>query len=151
MLIVSLPQTPYRMSYDATGRIIEIFDEQVISEKFRKREFVIEVQDGQYPEHVKFQTVNDKNSLVDPFPVGSEVKVAFNLRGRGYNKDGKMLYFTNLEAWRIEPAGAAAPQGGNYGGGQQQQAAPRPVQNQNPGLQAKPAPIASDDDNDLPF
>ena len=141
------------MSYDATGRIIEVFDEQVISEKFRKREFVLEVQDGQYPEQIKFQTVNDKNSLVDPFPVGSEVKVAFNLRGRGYSKEGKMLYFTNLEAWRIEPVGAGAPQGGgNYGGGQQQQAAPRPVQNQNPGLQqSKPAPIASDDDNDLPF
>ena len=141
------------MSYEATGRIIEIFDEQVISEKFRKREFVIEVQDGQYPEHVKFQTVNDKNSLVDPFPVSSEVKVSFNLRGRGYNKNGQMLYFTNLEAWRIEPASAGAPQGGgNYGG--QQQAAPRPAaQNQNPSLQAKPAaaPIASDDDNDLPF
>ena len=138
------------MSYDATGRIIEVFDEQVISEKFRKREFVLEVQDGQYPEQIKFQTVNDKNSLVDPFPVGSEVKVAFNLRGRGYPKEGKMLYFTNLEAWKIEAGGGG---GASYGGGQQQ-AAPRPAaQNQNPTLRAQPsaAPIASDDDNDLPF
>ncbi|MFD1468695.1 DUF3127 domain-containing protein [Hymenobacter caeli] len=142
------------MAYDVTGRLIEIFDEQQISEKFRKREFVLEVQDGQYPEQIKFQLVMDKTSLVDQFKVGDEVKIAFNLRGRGYNKNGQMMYFTNLEAWRIEPAGAAPAGGGNFGGQPQQQAAPRPAaQNQNPTLRAQPsaAPIASDDDNDLPF
>ncbi|WP_242434666.1 DUF3127 domain-containing protein [Hymenobacter amundsenii] len=110
------------MAYEATGRLHEIFDEQQVSEKFRKREFVLEVIDGQYPEHIKFQTVQDKTALIDPFKVGDEVKVSFNLRGRGFNKNGQMLYFTNLEAWRIENSagGAAAPQGGSY-----QQAAPR--------------------------
>ncbi|QNH63827.1 DUF3127 domain-containing protein [Hymenobacter sediminicola] len=141
------------MAYDATGRLHEIFDEQQVSEKFRKREFVLEVVDGQYPEHIKFQLVQDKTALIDQYKVGDEVKIAFNLRGRGFNKNGQMLYFTNLEAWRIEPAagGAAAPQGG---GGGYQQAAPRaaaPAQNQNPNLRASSAPIASDDDNDLPF
>ena len=140
------------MAYDVTGRLHEIFDEQQVSEKFRKREFVLEVQDGQYPEHIKFQMVQDKTSLIDPFKMGDEVKVTFNLRGRGFNKNGQMLYFTNLEAWKIEPASGGSFGGG--GGGQQQQAAPRPAaQNQNPTLRAQPsaAPIASDDDNDLPF
>jgi len=141
------------MAYDATGRLHEIFDEQQVSEKFRKREFVLEVVDGQYPEHIKFQLVQDKTALIDQYKVGDEVKVTFNLRGRGFNKNGQMLYFTNLEAWRLEAAtgGAAAPAGGGY---QQQQAAPRaaaPAQNQNPNLRASAAPIASDDDNDLPF
>ncbi|GAB3309892.1 DUF3127 domain-containing protein [Hymenobacter humi] len=140
------------MAYDVTGRLHEIFDEQQVSEKFRKREFVLEVQDGQYPEHIKFQMVQDKTSLIDPFKMGDEVKVTFNLRGRGFNKNGQMLYFTNLEAWKIEPA-SGGNGGGSFGGGQQQ-AAPRPAaQNQNPTLRAQPsaAPIASDDDNDLPF
>jgi single-strand DNA-binding protein len=140
------------MAYDVTGRLHEIFDEQQVSEKFRKREFVLEVQDGQYPEHIKFQLVQDKTSLIDPYKMGDEVKITFNLRGRGFNKNGQMIYFTNLEAWRIEPASGGAAAGGNYGGGQQ--AAPRPAaQNQNPNLRAQPtaAPIASDDDNDLPF
>ncbi|MDO7876078.1 DUF3127 domain-containing protein [Hymenobacter sp. ASUV-10] len=140
------------MAYDVTGRLHEIFDEQQVSEKFRKREFVLEVQDGQYPEHIKFQLVQDKTSLIDPYKMGDEVKITFNLRGRGFNKNGQMIYFTNLEAWRIEPATGGAAAGGNYGGGQQ--AAPRPAaQNQNPSLRAQPsaAPIASDDDNDLPF
>ncbi|MDB5267299.1 MAG: hypothetical protein JWP58_339 [Hymenobacter sp.] len=138
------------MAYDVTGRLHEIFDEQQVSEKFRKREFVLEVQDGQYPQHIKFQLTQDKVSLVESFKMGDEVKVTFDLRGRGFNKNGQMLYFTNLEAWKIEPGAAA-----NYGGGGgQQQAAPRPAaQNQNPTLRAQPsaAPIASDDDNDLPF
>ncbi|MCC3153533.1 DUF3127 domain-containing protein [Hymenobacter sp. BT770] len=140
------------MAYDVTGRLHEIFDEQQVSEKFRKREFVLEVQDGQYPEHIKFQMVQDKTSLIDPFKMGDEVKVTFNLRGRGFNKNGQMLYFTNLEAWKIEPA-SGGNGGGSFGGGQQQ-AVPRPAaQNQNPTLRAQPsaAPIASDDDNDLPF
>ncbi|RPD44590.1 DUF3127 domain-containing protein [Hymenobacter sediminis] len=140
------------MAYEATGRLHEIFDEQQVSEKFRKREFVLEVVDGQYPEHIKFQLVQDKTALIDSYKVGDEVKISFNLRGRGFNKNGQMLYFTNLEAWRIESGAggsASAPQGGNY-----QQAAPRaaaPAQNQNPNLRASAAPIASDDDNDLPF
>ncbi|UOQ77458.1 DUF3127 domain-containing protein [Hymenobacter sp. 5516J-16] len=140
------------MAYEATGRLHEIFDEQQVSEKFRKREFVLEVVDGQYPEHIKFQLVQDKTALIDSYKVGDEVKISFNLRGRGFNKNGQMLYFTNLEAWRIEAGagGGAAPQGG----GNYQQAAPRaaaPAQNQNPNLRASAAPIASDDDNDLPF
>lgn len=145
------------MAYDVTGRLHEIFDEQQVSEKFRKREFVLEVQEGQYPEQIKFQMVQDKTALIDPYKVGDEVKVTFNLRGRGFNKNGQMLYFTNLEAWRIEAAagGGGGGQQGGFGGGQQQAApAPRPAaQNQNPSLRAPApaAPIASDDDNDLPF
>lgn len=143
------------MAYDATGRLHEIFDEQQVSEKFRKREFVLEVIDGQYPEHIKFQLVQDKTALIDPYKIGDEIKVTFNLRGRGFNKNGQMLYFTNLEAWRLEPAaaGGSAPAGGGYS---QPAAAPRAAapapQNQNPNLRAQPAaPIAGDDDNDLPF
>jgi single-strand DNA-binding protein len=145
------------MAYDATGQLHEIFDEQQVSEKFRKREFVLEVQDGQYPQQIKFQLTQDKTSVIDPYKVGDQVKVTFDLRGRGFNKNGQMLYFTNLEAWRIEPASAGgAPAGGGGGSYAQPQQAARPApaaQNQNPNLRAQPsaAPIASDDDNDLPF
>ena len=143
------------MAYDVTGRLHEIFDEQQVSDKFRKREFVLEVQDGQYPQQIKFQLTQDKTSLIDPYKMGDEVKVTFDLRGRGFNKNGQMLYFTNLEAWRVEAASAGAPAGGgaSYGGGQQQPAARPAAQNQNHNLRAQPTaqPIAGDDDNDLPF
>jgi DNA replicative helicase MCM subunit Mcm2 (Cdc46/Mcm family) len=142
------------MAYDVTGRLHEIFDEQQVSEKFRKREFVLEVQDGQYPQQIKFQLTQDKTSVIDPYKTGDEVKVTFDLRGRGFNKNGQMLYFTNLEAWRVEPASGGAPAGGGGSSYGQQQPAARPAaQNQNPNLRAQPTaqPIAGDDDNDLPF
>ena len=126
-------------TYEATGRLHEIFDEQQVSEKYRKREFVLEVVDGQYPEHIKFQLSQDKTTLIDGHKTGDELKVSFNLRGRGFNKNGQMMYFTNLEAWRIEKAAGAAP-----AQRQQQQQPARTAQ-------AAAQPIGSDDDNDLPF
>ncbi|GAA4366798.1 hypothetical protein GCM10023185_38200 [Hymenobacter saemangeumensis] len=129
------------MSYAVTGRLHEIFSEQQVSEKFRKREFVVEVQDGQYPEHIKFQLVQDKCALIEPYRLGDEVKVTFALRGRGFNKNGEMIYFTNLEAWRVEGHGNTPTR---QAGAPQQRPAPQPQQ------QAA-APIAGNDDNDLPF
>ena len=40
--------------------------------------------------------------MLDQFTVDDIVKVSFNLRGRKWEKDGQISYFTNLEAWRIE-------------------------------------------------
>lgn len=85
------------MGYKAKGKIEKIFDTEQKSATFQAREFVIEVEDGQYPQMVKFQLVQDKCSLVDDFNEGDEVEVDFDLRGREWN--GK--YFTNLQAWRL--------------------------------------------------
>lgn len=124
------------MAYDAQGKLHEIFDEQQVSEKFRKREFVLEIPDGAYTQFIKFQLTQDKCNLLDQYNVGDEVKVAFNLSGKPFTKNGTTMYFTNLGAWRIEPAGA--PQGNN----QQRAAAP----------QAAASSFVMDEaDNDLPF
>ncbi len=81
-------------------------DTQQVSDKFRKREFVVEVQSGQYFEFIKFQLTQDKCALADALAVGQEVTVHFNLRGKPYVKDGKDVYFNNLDAWRIEVEGS---------------------------------------------
>jgi single-strand DNA-binding protein len=122
-------------SFSATGHLHEIFDEQQISERFTKREFVLEIP-GQYPEQIKFQLVQDKTALVDPYQIGDEVEVSFNLRGKGFSKNGQMAYFTNLEAWRLTPVGAATSA----------QPAARASQ---PTRAAAAQPIP--DDHDLPF
>ncbi|HYE79025.1 MAG TPA: DUF3127 domain-containing protein, partial [bacterium] len=84
------------MAYEAQGRLLEDFGTQQVSEKFRKREFVLEIQDGQYKELVKFQLVQDKCDLLDNFRQGDEISVTFNLRGRAYDKNGQTMYFTSL-------------------------------------------------------
>jgi hypothetical protein len=94
------------MNYEAKGTIVEIGAEQQITEKFKKREFVIEdTTKPEWPELIKFQVTQDKCDLLTPLKLMQFVTVSFNLRGRKYEKDGKTNYFTNLEAWRITTDG----------------------------------------------
>jgi single-strand DNA-binding protein len=88
------------MRYEATGKIVKIFDTEKKSESFQAREFVIEMPDGNYSQMVKFQLTQDRCDMVNNFSEGDQVKVTFNLRGREWQ--GK--YFTNLDAWRVEAA-----------------------------------------------
>lgn len=90
-------------SYDAIGRLHQKWPTQKVSDKFRKREFVIEIEDGQYPQHIKFQLTQEGCDRLDSYEVGRMIRVSFNLRGKPFQgKDGTTMYFTNLQAWRIE-------------------------------------------------
>src|SRR6478752_4391812 len=130
------------MAYDAQGKLHEIFDEQQVSEKFRKREFVLEIPDGAYTQFIKFQLTQDKCNLLDQYKVGDEVKVTFNLSGKPFTKNGTTMYFTNLGAWRIEAANANANNGGQA----------RPAGNNYGAPQPAASSFAMDEaDNDLPF
>jgi hypothetical protein len=96
--------------FNLTGTLKVKSAEQQVSEKFRKREFVITDNSSQYPQHISFQLTQDKCSLIDSVKIGDEIKVFFNLRGREWKspKDGELKYFNSLEAWKIEKAGAPA-------------------------------------------
>ena len=95
------------MSFEINGRLAEKFETQVVSDRFQKREFILEVKSAgatgyEFVDFIKFQATQDKCALLDQFNVDDTIKVAFNLRGRKWEKDGQVSYFTNLEAWRIE-------------------------------------------------
>lgn len=88
---------------DITGILKVKTEAQQVSEKFRKREFVLTDNSSQYPQHISFQLTQDKCSLLDQYNVGDEMKVHFNLRGREWTSPkGEIKYFNTLEAWRIE-------------------------------------------------
>jgi hypothetical protein len=90
------------------GRIKLIRDAQVISDKFQKREFVITT-DGQYPEHIQCEFVQDKCSLLDSFNVNQMVTVSINLKGREWtDKTGQVKYFNTIQAWKISAVGGQA-------------------------------------------
>jgi hypothetical protein len=95
--------------FNITGTLKVKSNEQQVSEKFRKREFVITDNSSQYPQHISFQLTQDKCSLIEAFKPGDEIKVFFNLRGREWKspKDGELKYFNSLEAWKIERVGAS--------------------------------------------
>lgn len=86
------------MSFEVVGKLHKKFETESKTSSFQAREFVIEVADGNYPQMVKFQLVQDRCGLIDEYSEGDQIKVHFDLRGREWN--GK--YFTNLNAWRIE-------------------------------------------------
>lgn len=89
------------MSFEIEGKLHKKYDTESKSEKFQAREFVIETE-GQYPQFIKFQLVQDRCSAIDPMNEGEQIKVYFDLRGRQWQDK----YFTNLNAWRIEKPAA---------------------------------------------
>jgi len=95
------------MSFEINGRLAEKYETQKVSERFQKREFILEIKSTsangfEFVDFIKFQSTQDKCSMLDTFNIDDTVKVSFNLRGRKWEKDGQVSYFTNLEAWRIE-------------------------------------------------
>jgi len=130
------------MSFEVSGKLYVKNDAVKVTDRFTKREFVLEVEDGMYPQHIKFQLVQDKVSVLDPFEVGDIMTVSFNLRGREYTSPkGEVSYFTNLNAWRVQKVSE-----------QQKPDNPPPSQPENAGS----FPSASDEPavgefNDLPF
>ena len=107
-----------------------------------KQEFIFEYQEGNFPSQVCMNVWgDDKVRELDKFQAGDKVKVSFNVSSREYN--GR--WYTDVRAWRIEPAAAAQP------GGYAPQAAYAA-----PAAPSAPLPTADDmssplSDDDLPF
>ena len=94
------------MAFEITGKVIDIFPVNQVSDKFRKREFVIERKEtggsALFIDYIKFQLLQDKCDLINESFMNEEVKVTFNIKGNRWEREGKVNYFTNLDAWKIE-------------------------------------------------
>ena len=89
------------MAYDLTGKIKIIQEAKTFDSGFTKREMVVIVEDGKYPQEINIEFVQDKVSLLDSLQVGQAVTVTFDIRGREYN--GR--YFNNLQGWKVATTG----------------------------------------------
>lgn len=96
---------------EVTGKLVHIFHTQVVSERFKKRAFVLEIAENpEYPETVQFEFQQDQTDLLNLYGVGQQVTIGFNLTGRAWEaKDGTTKYFNALQAWRIQKAEGVAP------------------------------------------
>jgi hypothetical protein len=100
------------MGIEATGKLHVIFDTKQVSERFTKREFVVELADSKYPQMVLFQLTGDRCAQLDNLRTGEQVRVEFSLRGREWrNPQGEVKYFNSLDVWKIEPARASRSRG----------------------------------------
>jgi hypothetical protein len=127
------------MAFEITGKVVEIYPVVQVSEKFRKREFIIEKKESGgtavFIDYLKFQLVQDKCDLINDSYLHQEIKIWFNLKGNKWERDGKINYFTNLDAWKIEKTSDS--------GGREQ--------NVSPGSPPQELPPEIDDLGDLPF
>lgn len=125
-----------------TGTIKVIRDTQQVSEKFQKREFVIQTAE-QYPQFISLELQGDKCDIIDAYVEGEEVTCDLNLRGRAWtNPEGQEKYFNTIVAWKIQRIGT-----------EQQNYTPAPSTNTNP-QEFKSANMPNsfiDDDQDPPF
>ena len=98
------------MGLEATGKLRSIFETKQVSERFTKREFVVELSDNpKYPQVVLFQLTGDRCAQLDGFRVGDAVRIEFSLRGREWRSpQGEVKYFNSLDVWKVEPAHASA-------------------------------------------
>ena len=71
--------------------------------EWQKLDFVIETL-GEYPKKIAFTLFGDKTSMIDGVGVGQEIEVSFNLESREY--EGR--WFSNINAWRVNPVAATA-------------------------------------------
>jgi len=88
------------------GKVIEIYETKQITDKFKKREFVIEfAENEQYPQYIKFELAQNNCDLIEGYSKGDMLDVHFDLRGKPWtNKEGVTTYFTSLSAWKIQKA-----------------------------------------------
>jgi hypothetical protein len=129
------------------GTVIEVFEEVKVSERFRKRLIKLDIdEDTEYPQRIVIEFVNDKTSLLNKYSAGDKVTVDTNVRGKDFEKEGKVSNFTKLNGWRIK--GFAA------GGGDQ--SPPQGTTDDMPGGATSPQATGGggstdDGDDDLPF
>ena len=95
------------MKYTAKGTIYEVLPEKPVGNS-TKREFVVEMVNGEYTSKVSFQAWNERITPLSFAKKGDAVEVDFTISAREYN--GK--WYNDLRVIRIgleQPAAPAEP------------------------------------------
>jgi len=95
-------------TFELEGTLKQLFDVQTFASGFSKREFVVEVPDGKFPQMIKFECVKDKTAMLDTVSIGDTVKVSFDIRGSEY----KERFYVNLNAWKLAKTGGSGNNSG---------------------------------------
>lgn len=92
------------MTSKEKGILHIIGDTQQLTDKFKKREFVIYVEGGYREKFVKFSLVQEDCSKIDMFSEGDTIEVSYELDGRKWNnpQTGEDQYFNDVKALHIE-------------------------------------------------
>ena len=93
------------------GTVYKVSQEEIKSEKFKKREVILEVIEGTYKQHLTVQFSNAKCDLLNNVQQGDMISISINLKGRLWTgNDGIEKGFNTLEGWQIESDSLASTQ-----------------------------------------
>jgi len=95
------------MAFEIQGKLHKKYDIETKTASFQAREFILLIEESNYPQYIKFQLTQERCNLIDAYEEGESVKVWFDLRGREWNEK----YFTNLNAWKLEKLSETATTG----------------------------------------
>ena len=85
------------------GTVYKVNQEEVKSEKFKKRDLILETVEGDYKQYLSVQFTNAKCDLLNNVRQGDKVSISINLRGRLWTgADGVEKCFNTIEGWQIE-------------------------------------------------
>jgi hypothetical protein len=84
---------------EVIGSIIHIGNTETVGSAgtFKKRLLVVKT-NGEYPQEVPIDFVQDKCEVLDKYAIGESVKVDINIRGNKYNDK----WYCSLNGWRID-------------------------------------------------
>lgn len=93
------------------GTVYKVSQEEIKSEKFKKRDVILEVIEGTYKQYLTVQFSNAKCDLLNNVRQGDMISVSINLKGRLWTgADGVEKYFNTIEGWQIEADSLASTQ-----------------------------------------
>jgi pectin methylesterase-like acyl-CoA thioesterase len=126
------------------GTVYKVSQEEVKSEKFKKREVILEVVKGEYKEYLSIQFSNAKCDLLNNVRQGDMISISINLRGRLWTgADGVEKCFNTFEGWQVETD--------NLGGTTTNIPIQKKMGNIETAFQEEAIRMMAEDDDDLPF
>ena len=86
------------------GIIHKIYEEKQVTEKFKKREFVVYIpEQGYRSKYVKFSLIQKDCDVIEEFEEGDTVTISYSFEGREWEnpKTDETEYFNDIRANRI--------------------------------------------------
>ena len=91
------------LSLELNGTLHEVYPTQQITDKFSKRDFILEIPNGNYLQHIKCEATGKTCGSLDGVRIGSQIQAKCDLRGRIYQKkDGTKGQMNSIVAWDIK-------------------------------------------------
>ena len=97
--------------YEFTGKVKAVGEQQTFASGFSKRELAVEEErEGNWPNVVAFVFKKENATKLEGLVPGMRVKIGFAVDGREWTdpKTGKVRYFSDLTALRLEQLDASA-------------------------------------------